>query len=78
MVYCNLMKKNKDEVVYAIGGTTSDITGELIINYKNNTYIIAKEPDNSKVYDRHVSAMVYRSMEQFNKGIFPDKLSYEF
>ena len=77
MVYCNLIKKQKDEVVYAIGGTTKDITGELVINYKDKTYTLTKPPENSKVYDRHISSMVFRAMSRLVKGEFPQKLSYE-
>ena len=32
MVYCNLIERNGDEVFYAIGGTTNDLTGKLVIN----------------------------------------------
>lgn len=77
MVYCNLIKTRNDEVVYAIGGTTKDITGELVINYKDKSYRLTKQPEESKVYDRHISSMVYRAMSRFIRGEFPQRLSYE-
>ena len=77
MVYCNLIKTQNDEVVYAIGGTTKDITGELVINYKNKSFRLTKLPEKTRVYDRHISSMVSRAMSRFAKGDFPKKLSYE-
>jgi len=77
MVYCNLIKQHDNEVVYAVGGSTKDITGELIINFKDKTYALTKPPLNSKVYNRHISAMVSRAMHNFSNGVFPKRLSYE-
>ena len=77
MVYCNLIERNGDEVFYAIGGTTNDLTGKLVINIKDKSYRLEKKPERSKVYDRHISSMVYREMSLLARGEMPQKLSYE-
>ena len=77
MVYCNLLSAEGSKLIYAIGGSTDDITGKLVINLEDRSYDIIKEPERTKVYARHISSMVGRAWNRFEKGIYPERLSYE-
>lgn len=77
MIYCDLIEAPGDIVKYAIGGRANDITGELIISIQDGSFDLIKAPENSKVYQKHIAAMVYWHLDEFRKGIFRDKISYE-
>lgn len=77
MVYCNLEKVNGAMLVYSIGGIVSDITGKLIVDYKKGEYELVKEPEKSKVYDRHIKRLLNRAQTDYDKGIFKKKIAYE-
>ena len=77
MVYCELIKRDGSLLTYQIGGFFNDLTGELVVDYVAGTYEITKEPENSKVYDRHIGTMLSRAQADFEKGVFKRRLSYE-
>lgn len=77
MVYCNYDRHEGNTVFYKIGGSSKDITGELAIYLNDKTYELLKEPENSKVYDRHIHSMLYWALPELLAGKFPPKLSYE-
>ena len=77
MVYCKLKKEEGSKVTYAIGGTVNDITGEMIVDYAHRTFEMVKEPESSKVYARHVSAMLQHAFKDYARGIVKKRLSYE-
>ena len=77
MVYCNKIKEDGGVVMYAIGGTVNDISGEMIVDYDNRTFEIVKQPEKSKVYSRHVSAMLQKAFSDYANGEIKERLAYE-
>ncbi len=62
---------------YAIGGLYNDLTGEMIVDYAHQTYEIVKEPEKSRVYKRHISAMLHKAFHDYANGVIKEKLAYE-
>jgi len=77
MVHCNLISYDGNTITYAIGGYTDDLTGVLRVNPSEGTYELIKEPEKTKVYDRHISAMLRRAQPAFEAGEIKKRLSYE-
>lgn len=79
MVYCNYISNTTDEVHYAYGGTTQDISGEVVFNFNEEYIEILKEPDNSndEILEKYLSRLYNKNKPDFIKGIFKKKLSYE-
>ena len=77
MVFCNLIEKNGSELLYSIGGRPDDLTGRLSVNTEDGSFEIQAEPENSKVYTRHVSAMLRKAQSDYSAGNFKERLSYE-
>lgn len=77
MVYCKLIKETKHTVKYAIGGFANDLTGELLLRKGTDTYEVIKQPENSKVYKIHIERMLRLHHEEFERGVYREKLAYE-
>ena len=77
MVYCNLKKKNSDSAIYSFGMSTDDITGEVIIYKASIQPSILKQPTKGTATHITINRLVVKYKEQFSKGIFPSKISYE-
>lgn len=77
MVYCRLIKETADTVLYALGGLVDDLTGELLLFKGSDTYKIIKEPKHSKVYKIHIERMLRMYHEEFQNGVFKEKIAYE-
>lgn len=77
MVYCRLKSKNDNVAIYGIGGFYDDVSGILRLDRKAKQYEIIKQPKTQKVYEQFVDRMLRRYQEQFEKGVIPEKMSYE-
>ncbi len=78
MVYCDFIKAENNKILYKIGGTVKDITGQLTINSSDGfSFEITKQPDNSKVSPRHIEYMIRNNIRNFKKKLYPEKMSYE-
>ena len=77
MVYCDFVSKEDGKVLYSLGGSPKGLTGGLLIDINNKSFDIVKEPRNTKVYVRHITAMIARAWDDLSKGTCPKKLSYE-
>lgn len=78
MVYCNFVKAEDDRVIYAFGGTSKDLTGELVIMSSNPlSFRVIKEPENSKVSQRHIEYMIGRHLQELKRKKYPLKMAYE-
>lgn len=77
MVYCRLLKKDDNKYIYSIGSVISDMTGEIKIDADGRGYEIVKQPQKEEVYPHFIDKMLVRYLDQFNKGIIPEKMSYE-
>ncbi len=77
MVYCSLLEVKDKVIKYAIGGYATDITGVLVVDMRDRSYYVEKEPDESKVYPRLIGTMIRKYISEFEKGNYPDKMSYE-
>ena len=64
-VFCKLLSVNEKVAVYAIGGSPEDLTGELLVDTEAGTYELLKAPENSKVYDVHIGAMLRKYQSIF-------------
>ena len=77
MVYCDYKSNTADSVTYAYGGLTSDITGEVVFNFRDGSFDVEKEPTRSSVPIRHLVWMYQNHKNEFIQGIFRPKLSFE-
>ena len=77
MIYCRLLSKNKKIISYSIGAVISDITGEIKIDIDGKRYEIIKQPQKEEVYPLFINKMLWKYRGEFNKGIIPEKMSYE-
>ncbi len=77
MVFCNLLSVNGNTALYAIGGNPNDLTGQLIINSEDGSYIILRAPENSKVYDTHIRSMIGKYRKSIDNGDFKEKMAYQ-
>ena len=74
MVYCNFVKAEDDRVIYAFGGTSKDLTGELVIMSSNPlSFRVTKEPENSRVSQRHIEYMIGRHLQELKRKKLPSK-----
>ena len=74
MVYCNFVKAEDDHVIYAFGGTSKNLTGELVIILsKPLSFKVIKEPENSKVSQRHIEYMIGRHLQELKRKKYPPK-----
>lgn len=78
MVFCDFVKTENDKIIYAFGGTSKDLTGELIIAPSNPlSFEVTKEPENSKVSTRHIEYMIGRHIQELKKGMYPPRMAYQ-
>ena len=77
MVFCNLLSSDGDKLIYAIGGSPEDVTGELAVNLRDGSFDLVKAPEKTKVYARHIGAMLRKAQAKFEKGTYPERLAYE-
>lgn len=77
MVYCNLKQNNNDSAIYFFGMSTDDITGEVVFYANSIQPSILKQPTNGNATNITMNKLVVKYKEQFSKGIFPNKISYE-
>ncbi len=77
MVYANYISNTKDTVTYAFGGLVSDIRGIIVFDFANDRYAIEKEPEKVKAPERHIQRLYRKQRENFKRGLFNAKISYE-
>lgn len=77
MVYCRLQSKTDKYISYSIGARYGDITGEVRIDPDGMGYEIIKQPVKENVYPHFIDRMLIRYTNQFQKGMIPEKMSYE-
>ena len=78
MVFCDFVKTENNKIIYAFGGTSKDITGELAIAPSDPlSFEVTKDPENCKVSLRHIEYMIGRHIQEFKKGMYPPKMSYQ-
>lgn len=77
MVYCNYVKNTNDSVTYAYGGTVNDITGEVIFCFTEDVVEVTKVPKTEDAPKRHIMRLYGAQRDNFLKGIFKEKISYE-
>lgn len=77
VVYCSLISVEGTKLTYALGGYVTDMTGELVVDYKEGTYEVTRKPMRSLARNRHIETMLRKHHAEFQKGIFPEKMSYE-
>ena len=47
------------------------------MDYENHTFEFIKQPEKSKVYVRHVSAMLQKVFSDYADGVVSERLAYE-
>lgn len=77
MVYCNLIKNDNDSVTYAYGGDYTDVSGEVVFKFSDDTIEIVKKPKTEDAPIRHIKRLYGIHRENFKKGVFKEKISYE-
>lgn len=77
MVYCKFLKKYDNNISYAIGARSNDLTGEIKIDLDGRGYEIIKQPRVEEVYPLFIDKMLIKYLNVFKEGIIPKKMSYE-
>lgn len=77
MVYCNLERINGTKILYSVGGLVTDITGQVVVDYKTKEYNLVKKPENSTAYEYFLAKLFKREQKNYEKGVFRKKISYE-
>ena len=78
MVFCDFVKTENNKIIYAFGGTSKDITGEGAIAPSDPpSFEVTKDPEISKLSLRHIEYMIGRLIQEFEKGMYPPKMSYQ-
>ena len=77
MIYCKLKKRGDTSAIYLFGKTVGDITGEAEFYSSLAQPSVLKQPQNGTVPDRWLAMVAVKYQEQFEKGDFPEKISYE-
>ena len=77
MVFCDYKANTTDSATYAFGGTPEDISGEIVFHFRDRTFEIVKAPEKTKVWLKYIRSLYHKEMENFNKGVFREKISYE-
>jgi len=78
MVFCDILIIEENAIIYKIGGTSEDLTGELLIRPSDNfSFELRKEPENSRVALRHIEYMIGRHRQEFREGKYPERMSYQ-
>ena len=77
MVFCYLLSVKDNIALYALGGIPDDLTGRLMIDSGNGSFLILKAPENSTVYDTHIRSMLSKYRTSIEKGDFKQKMAYQ-
>ncbi|MBR0280295.1 MAG: hypothetical protein IJQ81_01735 [Oscillibacter sp.] len=77
MIYADYISDTGDSVTYAFGATIYDITGIVTFNLTEGWFEVEKEPDKEHVSIRYISRLFRKYRDDFYKGIFKPKISYE-
>ena len=77
MVFCNLISSEGKKAIYSIGGSPEDLTGRLSIDAEKGIYEAKKYPEKTTVYLSHIGAMIRKHEDEFDKGIFNERLAYQ-
>ena len=77
MIYCNLERIKGSRILYSVGGRVTDITGQVVVDYKTKEYDLLKKPDHSTAYDYFLRRLFDREQANYEKGVFRNKISYE-
>lgn len=77
LVYCDYKENTEDTATYLYGGDCEDITGIIVFHFNSDVIEIVKEPDVEPAPMRHIKRLYGTQRENFKKGIFKEKISYE-
>ena len=77
MIYCRLLKNENNKLIYSIGSVISDITGKMELSPQNQSYQIIEQPKEEPVYEHFIDKMLRLYQKDFDKGVIPEKMSYE-
>lgn len=77
LVYCDYKENTADTVTYLYGGDYEDITGTIVFHFKDDVIEITKEPDTEPAPMLHIKRLYGAQRENFKKGVFKKKISYE-
>ena len=58
MVYCKMISQQDNVIRYAIGALYNDLTGILVLNLNEQSYVIEKQPDQEEVYEHFIDKML--------------------
>ena len=76
MIYCDLIKAEKDQAKYKIGQTLSDITGVIVFK-TSGEYEILEQPQGGRISPLFVRKIIGKYAKDIMAGVFKEKLSYE-
>lgn len=77
MVFCQLIEKTNEYGKYRYGFTTDDLSGQAIFDIKGNCTVL-KQPKPHKGIGQDLIFILNKHKEEFQKGNFRDRLSYQF
>lgn len=77
MVFCDFIEKTDKTVKYAFGVTPEDVSGEFVFDFVEKKLDIIKAPKTEDAPIRHLYRLLRMNQEEFEKGNFKKKMSYE-
>ena len=77
LVYCDYKEHTEDSVTYAYGGDFEDITCIFVFFFNDDFIEIAKKTKTEPAPMRHIKSLYGTQRENFKKGVFKKKISYE-
>ena len=77
MIYCTLIKSQKEYATYSVGTNTNNITGEVKFFNKLTQPVVVRHPNAEKIPDVLLSKIVVKYKKELENGNFPNKMSYE-
>lgn len=77
MVYCDLIERKANSAIYAFGTQIGNVTGEAEFYAGYKTPSIIRQPDGENISLQKLMRVVGIHYRNFEKGVFPEKISYE-
>ncbi len=74
MVFCQLIEESKK---YSYGFASDDLSGQVIFDVKGNCTVL-KQPNPHTGIGQNPIFICDKYRDEFKKGVFHEKLSYEF
>lgn len=77
MIYCKLVSSDNNSATYNFGIRTDNLSGSVIFHKDSNEPEVINLPEKGEEAMFWLRKLYVRHRDEFSKGIFKEKLSYE-